>query len=497
MEPTTSFSFRHGLGDCANFARLVKLYAQRGHRIQIETDDTKAPLFKAAGAEIVDHAEHVHGYPHAPHPGPPTHADHWSGNKLAWNVSHAPLPPIGGYWDRWDEICAVQLNLDDQITTERETVASYYHDLPRPVVLCHFQGNTSQESKNLSHAEQEKAVRVLLDQTDGTVILLDWDSRVFKLNNWRVRHLGDDWKRLSTLELYEAVRQADLVLGIDSGVLHFTNTFTRTPALGIWTHHQPSTFAVPRRETLHVVPSSRNEITRFRRFAFNIVESPGDRADGSFIAAQAVRMLGPRRYLPASTAAEDCVLWSLVEKTRTFDAGLTSFVDRHRSFDALFNLASERGLRDWVETGTVRSVEDWTAGFSTYLFGYYLKQVGGRLASVDLNEFNCEFARQWTAQLGTVTVHASHSHDYLKARRGPIDVAYLDSADVGTAGYQECALEEAKLALPHLHERSLILFDDSAWGMGRFRGKGGLAIPYLLDHGWRVAYAGYQVLLTR
>jgi hypothetical protein len=494
----TSIRFYHGLGDSANFAHIIKLYTDAGETVEVETDASKTPLFLAAGAKITKKGEQHHPYPHAPAPGRPQHLDHWSGSKVAWNVSGAPMPNIGGYWERWADLCAVKLSLDTLVPAEeRERVSAYFRQLPRPIVLFHSQGNTGTESKNLAHEEQAKLIRGLLDRTEGSVILLDWDQRAYRLNNYRVRHLTDDWHGLNTFQLYEAIKQADLLIGIDSGPLHFAR-FTDTPAVGVWTHHFPSHFALPRRETLNVVPASKNEWTRYRRIAFNIVECPGDRQDGSFIAEQAVRMLEQPRYLTRGTKAQDCTLRGLVDKLRTFDAALTSFVDRHRSFDALFKLATERGLLRWVETGCIRAPEDWTAGFSTYIFGLYLMHQGGELESVDLNGGNCNFAREWTQAFGTtVKVLEQHSHDYLKARREPIDVFYTDSADVGTDRYQECCLEECRLALPLLHDRSLVLFDDSCWGKGSFQGKGAKAIPWLMSQGWRVVYGGYQVLMSR
>ncbi len=88
---------------------------------------------------------------------------------------------------------------------------------PRPLILFAPQGNTATESKNLDHETQAEVLRGLLDLTDGTVIQLDWDQRVFKLPNWRVRHLGDDWRPLGTIELYALIQRADLVIGCDSG----------------------------------------------------------------------------------------------------------------------------------------------------------------------------------------------------------------------------------------------------------------------------------------
>ena len=183
--------------------------------------------------------------------------------------------------------------------------------LPRPLILFASQGNTATECKDLNHEAQSRVLQGLLNSTNGSVILLDWDQRVFKLPNWRVRHLVDDWKPLNTIELYALISRADLVVGCDSGVLHFSR-FTETLALGFWTRHHPSQFALPRRNTLHVVPRSRNELSRYRRIAYNIVECPGERLSGRFIAEQAVRMLSARTYL--SEVVPDTLLRHLIRQ---------------------------------------------------------------------------------------------------------------------------------------------------------------------------------------
>ena len=58
-------------------------------------------------------------------------------------------------------------------------------------------------------------------------------------------------------------------------------------------------------------------------------------------------------------------------------------------------------------------------------------------------------------------------------------------------------MRELEAALPHLHERSVIVIDDTPWQAGAFIGKGAQVVPWLLEHGWQLLYAGYQVVLTK
>jgi ADP-heptose:LPS heptosyltransferase len=492
-----SFRFQHGLGDCANAAHLFHLYIKKGYEIAVACAPDKAPIFHAAGCAVIQHAPWRHGWDHPPAPSPPGHNDSWSGNKTAFNISRAPLPDIGNCAECWQDLVGIKLDLDQQLTPQIETeVELYVRQLTRPLILFAPQGNTGTENKNLSHDVQAEVLRGLLDLTDGCVIVLDWDQRVYKLNNWRIRHLGDDWRGLSVLELYCLIKRADLVLSVDSGVLHFTR-FTSTPAIGMWTGHYPSHFALPRQQTLHLVPKTRNELTRYRRIAYNVVECPGERVSGRFIAEQAANMLGPRKYL--TSPAPDCVLRQLVAYCRQFDSPLTSFIDRHKTFDAFLAEAKRKHRPLIAETGCIRAVEDFSAGYSTYLVGFFLHNHGGKLISIDYDSTHVAFCKAWTGCYGqTVEIFQEHSHQWLKNYSGPaIDLLYLDSADVGTTGYQECARMEAELALPHLASDGVIMFDDTCWKAGAFRGKGATAVPWLLQRGWKIRTAGYQVLLAR
>lgn len=500
-----STRFVHGAGDCANFAHQIPLYIRRGHAVEIECTPDKAPMFQAAGATIVSKAQTVHQWGHAPQEQA-NHYSHWAGNKSAWNISKSPMPNIGSVSDLWEEYSQVRLNLDQFITpAEKDVVLPYIDPLPRPLILTHFQGNTGQGNKNIDHALQKEILQELLQSTDGTIINLDWDDRVYRHQNYRVRHLTDDWQRLSLIELYVLIQAADLVMGVDSGVLHFAR-FSDTPSLGLWTKNYPSHYALPRDQGAHLVGSWGNQLTRLRRIPFNIVEGF---LNGANIAEQARRMIAPTRYLDAR--GPDLLLQSLIDRTRLeWDPQLKRHVavkiprrdnltapDRNKSFDLFL-----RGLRRMnsptiLETGTIRAEDDFSAGFATYLFGLFLKYHGGKLTSVELDANNVNFAKTWTTGLPVDIVH-QHSHDYLKAYSGgKFSACYLDSHDSYLPGHEENCLEEARLVLPYLADGALMLIDDTPWHDGRFHGKGAQAVPWLLSQGWRVGYAGYQVLLSR
>ncbi len=153
-----------------------------------------------------------------------------------------------------------------------------------------------------------------------------------------------------------------------------------------------------------------------------------------------------------------------------------------------------------VETGCQRAPRDYTAGmFTSFIGGFLCRHRGGMLVSVDNTPDRVEVARKATAGM-PVSVALSDSVDFLRRYHGPpIDALYLDSLDFYLPGHAEHALEEARAALPHLAPDALVLIDDCEKD-GRksiLDGKGRLAAGWLLENGFRVVRAEYQVLLAR
>lgn len=457
-----SFSWCHGLGDTANFVFLCKYYTERGHALAVQTDPTKRCLFEAAGCTLTNAPKTAHGYPHPPEADTAQPGTPWHGNKCAWNISRAPLPDVGGCAAVWDDLCRVEVRLDHLVTADVRARIDPLVD--RDTILFHPQGNTGPADKNLTHVQQRELLTELLDRTDARIVLLDWDNRVARLENRRIRHLADlgCW---STLELYHAIERAGLLIGVDSGVLHFTR-LTRTPAVGLWTRHLPSHYALPRAQTVHV--SQPCPVNTARRLDYQIVDNIPLEA----VCAQAFTQ-GPK------TVFQD----SLLRRTRNQVKGQP--VDRQRSFALLRQLAPGA---DWLEVGCIREAEDWSAGYSTYLF----TALGVRLTSVDTNPANLAFARRVCGP-GLTTVHAT-GEAHLRATMDTYDAIYLDGADADTPDGALCTRREAEALLPRLSPGGLVLIDDCARPDG---GKGRLAVPFLLQNGFRIVYEGYQVLLRR
>lgn len=502
--PTISVSFYHGLGDCAHFAHLIPLYTRRGFEVEVECTPDKRILFEAAGARVIESGaihEHPWGYPSGgTHEG---HGEYWQGSKPGHNISEPPLPNIGNKSDLWQEYCDVNINIEQHLPSQAlETAQRWLDQLPRPVVLLHTKGNTAQNRKSLPDEITSKFYEFMLDRFEGSLLLLDWDQRVPRLASYRVRSL-DDLGACSTETLLALMLQADLMIGVDSGPLH-TARFTNIPTVGVWMPgHYPATYTVLRQQQLNIVlTEGTHSWNRYKRIPWNLLEHAGHSYDPERLADLCSRMLSPPRYLGADQMAADVQLQQFVRDWCRGHTGnsLSRFPDRNHSFDILLRKMSERFDRPTVvETGTIRAEEDWGgAGFFTYLMGAYLKRHGGDLHSVDLTTANCAFAREWTQVFGdTVKVHEGDSIAFLRRFSEPIDVLYLDSLDTTEPNHAAHALQEVKVALPKLHDESLIVFDDTPFNAGAWVGKGATAVPWLLEQGWRVGYAGYQVVLWK
>lgn len=183
-------------------------------------------------------------------------------------------------------------------------------------------------------------------------------------------------------------------------------------------------------------------------------------------------------------------------------------VDRYRTMGWLFRELELRfpdGPRI-VETGCIRSPEDWSAGYATWLFGTFLELTGtGQLISVDNDAEHLAIARTLCADLTRIFFINADSAIYLGGGDGagymkPFDLIYLDSLDTWAPGHAEHGLAEAKAASRIVAPNGLIVFDDSpktADGLG-WQGKGAAGIPWLLANGWKVLpVSSYQCVLER
>ncbi len=84
--------------------------------------------------------------------------------------------------------------------------------------------------------------------------------------------------------------------------------------------------------------------------------------------------------------------------------------------------------------------------------------------------------------------------EFLKNFGGPIDLLYLDGWDVAAGFYAEQHLMAYLYAKDKLHDKSLILIDDTDVDDG---GKGKWVVPKAVEDGYRVLFTGRQTLLAK
>ena len=500
-----SLRFYHGLGDAAYFAKLIPLYTKRGHQVAVECTPDKKLLFEAAGATILQNgeatAEHLWAYP-AEHLPRAEHGRFWLGSKMGHNISEPPLAHIGPKDELWDEYVSSRVDIRKHITDHAiETVRYWLDRLQKPIVLFHQKGNTAQERKSLPDIVASEFYERFIDQCAGTLILLDWDHRVPRLSSHRVRHL-QDLGTCTTELMFALMLQADLMIGVDSGPLHAAH-LAEVPAIGVWMPgHYPSTYTLPRSNQLNVVLAAETASwNRYKRVPWRIAEHLGNQFTGAGLARFAADMLSEPVCLPDDRAADVQLRQFVHEFCRCRGtSSLSHYWDRNRSFDVLLKEMTKRFRAPTVvETGTIRAEEDWGgAGFFTYLMGAYLMHRGGQLDSVDIGPENCRFAEVWTNVFGDcVRIHCQDSLTFLRQYTASVDVLYVDSLDTTEPNHAEHALLEVQAIQHRLSEDSLIVFDDSPWNAGATVGKGAKAVPWLVQQGWHILYAGYQVVMSR
>jgi hypothetical protein len=375
--------------------------------------------------------------------------------------------------------------------------------LPEPIILLHTHGSTWPESKSVPDRSCLPLYDGLLDELNGSLVLLDWDYRVPRLAHGRVRHLKADWGHIGLEQLAALMVEADLLIGVDSGPLHYAALFPEIRTLGLWTRHLPWQLALrPNSNTGHLVPHRAQNPEH--RWPWHLLEwmdpcrEPEAGPERDEIVHWARALLSAPRFLPGRDRALDLVFQNLVWQMRA-QTPLSARADRDITIACALERLAGRREPLIVETGCIRSSEDWGAGYFGYVMGSWLWQRGGgHLISIDNNPEHLAIARGLLDRFGQfIDLVHEDSVAWLRRNERPIDLLYLDSLDTDHPRHAEHGLDETMAAAGGLNGTSLVLIDDTPWDSGGWKGKGRLAVPWLLAHGWRIVKAGYQVLLER
>lgn len=205
---------------------------------------------------------------------------------------------------------------------------------------------------------------------------------------------------------------------------------------------------------------------------------------------------------------------------------------RWASFKVAMNLFVQFNGKRIVETGCARLPNDWGGGLSTMLFGDFCSRLndGSHVWTVDLSSRNMEMCKNITSKYSEyITYNVGDSVEYLSSIDigGKIDLLYLDSydyeygellniyggrTDIDAAiktlhsmtedeivkkhgdvikGSQDHCVKELYAALPHIHDKTIILIDDNNLPGG---GKPRLAKDVLIELGYVCLYDWQQTL---
>lgn len=159
-----------------------------------------------------------------------------------------------------------------------------------------------------------------------------------------------------------------------------------------------------------------------------------------------------------------------------------------------------------IEIGTTR--EEMASQGSTRKIARFCMDHAIHFITVDMDPYNSQVARELFASMGcpfeAVTMKGE---DYLAQRSGPIDLVFLDAYDFDHGQHsalrqsryerflgsrideQACHrmhLECAESVAAKLWAHGLVCVDDTWREGGGWTAKGTLAVPYLLDHGFRL-----------
>ncbi len=161
---------------------------------------------------------------------------------------------------------------------------------------------------------------------------------------------------------------------------------------------------------------------------------------------------------------------------------------RFWTFNTALNLLLQRGGKYIVETGSIRQMDDWPGGYSTYIFAMFADRYDLRFDSIEIKKENIAIAREAVGDYHpAVNFHLGDSIKVLEKWKQPIDLLYLDSKDcspkdIGISRLaQEHQLKELKKAYTRLTDNGIVLLDDNWFENG---GKTRWAKKFLIDQNW-------------
>jgi hypothetical protein len=175
--------------------------------------------------------------------------------------------------------------------------------------------------------------------------------------------------------------------------------------------------------------------------------------------------------------------------------------DRSEGFQIIFDqlLSIKQENFQIIETGTVRNPMNWKDGNSGFLFAEFVKEYGGFVRSVDIDQTAVNIANNFVNN-EFYKSFCSDSVTWLSSLQdlNSVDLFYLDSWDVEWQDDDPSAqhhLKEFKAIESHLSNQSIVAIDDNSFKVtGERTGKGRAIYNYLKDKNIFPIYDEYQII---
>jgi hypothetical protein len=169
---------------------------------------------------------------------------------------------------------------------------------------------------------------------------------------------------------------------------------------------------------------------------------------------------------------------------------------RAEGFHKIFELLEEKKVKNYMilETGTVRTINEWSDGQSTRLFDMFVNFYQGNVYSVDISEDACATSKSIVTP--KVLFRCGDSVQFLHERPSDekFDLIYLDSFDVDFENHHPSSLHHIFELCSVLHKNTkpgtIIAIDDNKEGAG----KGQYIQQYFDMIGMKKVYDGYQLI---
>ena len=181
---------------------------------------------------------------------------------------------------------------------------------------------------------------------------------------------------------------------------------------------------------------------------------------------------------------------------------VSGLYNRAIGFDIMWRLLLNKKSNNFniIETGTLRTANNWTDGQSAALFTRFVENHSGLVRSVDIDPKACATARDFIAS-SQFTVDCSDSVAWLEQQTDldQVDLFYLDSYDVDwhndTASADHHLMEFLTIE-PFIKPGAIVALDDnSRWVHSNQRtGKGRAVVEHLASKHHLPIYDEYQII---